>query len=336
MKFPRRILSALILLLFAASIAQGQASQSKFTFDVATIKPAAPLDTAQMAADMKAGRLPKVGQQIDATRAMYTYTQLDQLIALAYKLRIYQISGPPWLSQERFDIVATFPEGATKDDVPDMLRSLLEDRFKLVAHHAQEEHKVLALIVGKNGPKMKEAATAPQAFDPNSPPDPGERQVDDAGGPLRIKMNTDGTIAVNMGARGTIIEKIDRQSMTFDIKSSGVTMEGFAQLLSTLLMQMGGANSRQVVDMTGLKGYYQIDVQISIADLMAMARTQGMGMPANPSNGTGANAAPEASDPGGGSSVFESVSQMGLKLEDSKATVDRLVIDHIEKTPTEN
>jgi uncharacterized protein (TIGR03435 family) len=27
---------------------------------------------------------------------------------------------------------------------------------------------------------------------------------------------------------------------------------------------------------------------------------------------------------------------MGLKLEDSKATVDRLVIDHIEKTPTEN
>jgi uncharacterized protein (TIGR03435 family) len=88
--------------------------------------------------------------------------------------------------------------------------------------------------------------------------------------------------------------------------------------------------------MTGLKGYYEVDVEISIADLMAMARTQGMGMPANPSSGAGANTAPEASDPGGGSSVFESVSQMGLKLEDSKATVDRLVIDHIEKTPTEN
>ena len=335
MKFHRRIVSALILLLFASAIARGQAPQSKLAFDVATVKPAAPLDPAQLAADIKAGRMPKVGQQIDATRATYTYTQLDELIAMAYKMRLYQISGPPWLSQERFDIVASLPEGATKDDVPAMLQALLAERFKLVAHHAQEEHKVLGLVVGKGGPKMKESATTPQAFDPNSPLAPGERQVDDADGPMRVKMGSDATITANMGARGTIIEKINRQNMTFDITSSGVTMGGFAQLLSTILMQMGGANSRQVVDMTGLKGYYQIDVEISIADLMAMARTQGMPMPASPSSG-GANTVPEASDPGGGSSVFESVSQMGLKLQDSKATVDRLVIDHIEKTPTEN
>ena len=335
MKFHRRIVSAFIFLLAASGAASGQAPQSKLAFDVATVKPAAPLDTAQIAADMKAGRMPKVGPQIDATRATYTYTQLDQLIAMAYKMRLYQISGPPWLSQERFDIVATIPEGATKDDVPAMLQALLAERFNLVAHQAQEEHKVLGLVVGKGGPKMKESATAPQAFDPDSPLAPGERQVDDVGGPMRIKMNTDGTITANMGARGTIIEKVDRQSMTFDIKSSGVTMGGFAELLSTILMQMGGANSRQVVDMTGLKGYYQVDGESSIADLMAMARAQGMAMPSSPPSG-GANTVPEASDPGGGSSVFESVSQMGLKLEDSKATVDRLVIDHVEKTPTEN
>ena len=70
-----------------------------------------------------------------------------------------------------------------------MLQALLAERFKLVAHHAQEEHKVLALVAGKGGPKMKEAATVPQAFDPNSPLQPGERQVDDADGPMRIKMN---------------------------------------------------------------------------------------------------------------------------------------------------
>ncbi len=288
-----------------------------------------------MAADLRAGKMPKFGQEIDATRATYTYEPLDQLIALAYKIRVYQISGPPWLSQERFDIVATLPEGATKDDVPAMLQALLADRFKLVAHQAQEEHKVLGLVVGKSGIKMKESATVPQAFDPNSPLAPGERQVDDVDGLMRVKINPDLTITANMGARGTIIEKVDRQTMAFDIKSNGVTMGGFAQLLSTILMQMGGANSRQVVDMTGLKGYYQIDVQISITDLMSMARTQGMPMPGNPSS-SGANTVPEASDPGGGSSVFESVSQMGLKLEDRSATVDRLVIDHIEKTPTEN
>jgi uncharacterized protein (TIGR03435 family) len=335
MKLQIRIVSSLVILLFASAIARGQAPQSKLTFDVATIKPAAPLDPSQLAADMKAGKMPKIGQDIDATRATYTYTQLDQLIAMAYKMRLYQISGPPWLSQDRFDIVATIPEGATKDDVPAMLQALLAERFKLVAHHAQEEHKVLGLVVGKGGPKMKESATIPQAFDPNSPLAPSERQVDDVDGPMRIKMNPDLTITANMGARGTIIEKVDRQNMTFEIKSSGVTMNGFADLLSTILMQVGGANSRQVIDMTALKGYYEVDVEISIADLMAMARTTGMAMPANPSSG-GANTAPEASDPGGGSSVFESVSQMGLKLEDSKATVDRLVIDHIEKTPTEN
>jgi uncharacterized protein (TIGR03435 family) len=336
MKFHSHIVFAFILLFVAAVAAQAPVPKGKLSFDVATIKPAAPLDTAQLAADMKAGKMPKVGQEIDATRATYTYEPLDQLIALAYRLRDYQISGPPWMSQERFDIVATIPEGATKDDVPAMLQSLLAERFKLVAHQAQEEHKVLALAIGKSGIKMKESATAPQAFDPNSPLAPGERQVDDADGPMRVKMGTDATITVNMGVRGTIIEKVDRQSMTFDIKSSGVTMGGFAQLLSTILMQMGGANSRQVIDMTGLKGYYEVDVQISIADLMTMARAQNLPMPAAPSNGNGASTVPEASDPGGGSSVFDSIKQMGLKLDDSKATVNRLVIDHIEKMPTEN
>jgi uncharacterized protein (TIGR03435 family) len=337
MNFLRSIVSALMLLLVASGAAPGQAPQNKLSFDVATVKPAAPLDMQRMAADVQAGRMPKIGQEIDATRATYTYTPLDQLIALAYKVRLYQVSGPPWLSQDRFDIVATIPEGATKDDVPAMLRSLLEERFKLVAHRAQEEHKVLALVVGKSGPKMKESATAPQAFDPNSPLQPGEREVDDVGGPMRMKVNSDGTFTVNMGARGTIIETINRQSMSIDLKSSGVTMDGFANLLSQLLSQMGGANSRQVVDMTGLKGYYQVDVELSMADMMAAARAQGMTVPAGaPSSAGGANAAPEASDPGGGSSVFDSVRQMGLKLDDSKATVDRLVVDHVEKTPTEN
>jgi len=90
-----------------------------------------------------------------------------------------------------------------------------------------------------------------------------------------------------------------------------------------------------VIDMTGLKGYYEVDVEISLADLAAMARSQGSAMPAGPSSGS-ANTVPEASDPGGGTSVFESVGQMGLKVENSKAVVDRLVVDHIEKAPTEN
>jgi uncharacterized protein (TIGR03435 family) len=51
--------------------------------------------------------------------------------------------------------------------------------------------------------------------------------------------------------------------------------------------------------------------------------------------GTQANApANAASDPqGAGQGVYSSVEQMGLKLEERKATVDRLIVDHAEKAP---
>jgi uncharacterized protein (TIGR03435 family) len=337
MRFHGRIVSAFILLLFASGVASGQTTLAKLSFDVATVKPAAPLDMQRMAADVQAGRMPKIGPEIGASRATFTYMSLADLVAFAYKVRNYQISGPDWLGGERFDIEATIPEGAAKDDVPAMLRALLEERFKLVAHQAQEEHKVLALVVGKGGPKMKEAPAAPQAFDPNSPLQPGERQVDDPDGPVRMKITPDGTVTMNLGARGTVIQKIDRQNMTMHLDSSGVSMAGYARLLSTLFLQMGGANSEQVVDMTGLKGYYQVDTELSLADMMAIARARGMMMPSRaPSGAAAASGVPEASDPGGGTSVYQSVEQMGRKLEDRKATVDRLVIDHVEKTPTEN
>jgi uncharacterized protein (TIGR03435 family) len=337
MKFHGHIVSALIFFLAAAGAAPAQAPQGQLSFDVATVKPAAPLDMQRLAADMQAGRMPKIGPQIDATRATYSYMSLDQLIAMAWNVRPYQVSGPDWLGKEYFDIEATIPEGATKDDVPAMLQALLEERFKLVVHRAQEEHKVLVLVIGKGGPKMKESATAPLPIDLDSPLAPGERQVDGLDGPMRMKMSPDGTVTVNMGTKGTVVQRFDRQAGTYHMDSSGVTMAGFAESLSNLFLQMGGANSRQVVDMTGLKGYYQVNLEISLTDLMAMVRGMGMVIPERPpSGGTGANTVPVASDPGGGTSVYQSVEHLGLKLEDSKATVDRLVIDHVEKTPTEN
>ena len=35
------------------------------------------------------------------------------------------------MSTERFDIEAKMPDGASKDDAPAMLRTLLEERFRL-------------------------------------------------------------------------------------------------------------------------------------------------------------------------------------------------------------
>jgi uncharacterized protein (TIGR03435 family) len=347
MKIRNRIVSALILVFVASGVAlgkaqqpaptQAQAPQSKLAFDVATIKPAAPLDMQRIA---QTGQMPKIGPQIGATRASYYYMSLTELIAMAWTVRPYQISGPDWLGKERFDIEATMPEGSKKDDASSMLQSLLEERFKLAVHRAQEERKVLALEVGHSGPKMKESATPPQAFDPDSPLQPGERQIEGLDGPMRMKMNQDGSSIINMGAKGTITQKFDRQTMSLHLQSSGITMAGYVEMLSNLFLQLGGASSRQVVDETGLKGYYEMDVEISVADIMALARAAGVDVPTAPPSGgaASANAPPTAStpEPTAGVTVMDSVERMGLKLENTKATVDRLVVDHVEKAPTEN
>lgn len=330
--------AAAFVLIFGVILSPGslaaQTAPAKRMFDVATIKPAAPLDPQQIAADMRAGKTPRIGPHISADRAEYFYTPLKALIAAAYKMQGYQVSGPDWLATDRFDIEATLPEGASKDDVPAMLQALLADRFKLVAHRETAEHKVLALIVSKGGPKLKESTATPEPIDPDAPLKPGEMTFDGPDGPIRMTRNHDGSMTLNMGAKGTMTQKLDAQNQSLRIDSNMVTMAGFADTLSAIMTQMGGT---QVVDMTGLKGNYEVSVEIPLADLMAMARSQGFRPPPAPGGAAAnASAAPTASDPGGGTSVYQSVKQLGLELEERKAPVEQLVVDHVEKTPTEN
>jgi uncharacterized protein (TIGR03435 family) len=136
-------------------VACAQTAADRSAFDVASVKPAAPLDMAKLAADAQAGKMPKLGARIEGSRAEFTYVALKELIAYAYKVKSYQISGPDWLTTQRFDIVAKLPDGASKDDAPKMLQALLAERFKLTAHRDNQEHPVLGLVVGKGGPKMK-------------------------------------------------------------------------------------------------------------------------------------------------------------------------------------
>jgi uncharacterized protein (TIGR03435 family) len=160
-------------------------------------------------------------------------------------------------------------------------------------------------------------------------------KLDTPNGPARMTRNADGTSTVNMGAKGTFTQRMDGQML--HMQASSITMNGFADMLTSMLRMGGGG--RQVVDMTGLKGNYQVAVDLSIADLMANARAQGMDIPAPPSRPTSAasesSAIPNASDPSG-STIYASVEALGLKLENRKAPVEQIVIDRIEKEPTEN
>jgi uncharacterized protein (TIGR03435 family) len=79
-----------------------------------------------------------------------------KLILEAYHLTAYQLSGGPgWLDSDRFDLEAK-AEGASENQLRQMLRTLLAERFQLVLHRETKEMPVYALIVGKNGPKFHE------------------------------------------------------------------------------------------------------------------------------------------------------------------------------------
>jgi uncharacterized protein (TIGR03435 family) len=99
--------------------------------------------------------------QVHGSRVTATAITLIDLITNAYGVRYDQISGgPSWVKSERYDVAAKAEgEGTiTKDQLRQMLQTLLADRFQLKVHREARETPVYELVVGKNGPKLKEVA----------------------------------------------------------------------------------------------------------------------------------------------------------------------------------
>ncbi len=85
----------------------------------------------------------------------YKNVSLKALIARAYEMKEYQVTGPDWLDSERFDVLAKTPPDTPGDRVPLMLQTLLAERFKLTGHREQKVMPVYAMVVGKSGFKLK-------------------------------------------------------------------------------------------------------------------------------------------------------------------------------------
>jgi uncharacterized protein (TIGR03435 family) len=304
-------------LLLAAGAAFGQTPAAGLTFDVASIKLAGPPDPAKM----MSGQM-HVGMKVDGARADIGFLSLSDLICIAYKVKSYQITGPDWMSAQRFDIVAKMPEGSNKDQVPQMLQALLSERFKLTIHRSSKENQIYAMVVGKGGPKLKESLPddpAPAAADGAPPSDNSS---------LRMSGNIEGkgmTMSTGPG-RGTT--KMTMANGAMHMENSKMSMAQFAEVLSRFL-------DHPVVDMTEIKGNYQVALDLSMEDMMNAARSAGVQVPGPGAGGQPGKGPAEAADPAG-SSLFNNVQQLGLKLEPRKAPVDLIVIDHLEKLPTEN
>jgi uncharacterized protein (TIGR03435 family) len=80
-------------------------------------------------------------------------------IQWAYGLQPSQLSGPAWLKDVGFDIVAKAAQPVGDETLRLMLRTLLTQRFGLKVHTAQKELQLYALTVVTGGPKFQESAT---------------------------------------------------------------------------------------------------------------------------------------------------------------------------------
>jgi uncharacterized protein (TIGR03435 family) len=114
------------------------------TFEVASIKPARAVGPGGASSSRTTNG-----------RVEMRAVSLRDCVAIAYRVKDYQITAPAWLAEQAWEIVAKMPEGSRQNQMPDMLQTLLAGRFKLQVHRDTKEVPGLALAVGSGGPKLK-------------------------------------------------------------------------------------------------------------------------------------------------------------------------------------
>jgi uncharacterized protein (TIGR03435 family) len=308
-------------LLLAPIVLFGQTAAPP-AFEVASIKEALPLSLENVRAVQF-----HVGMNINGARADYGFMSLADLIPYAYRVERYQLSGPAWMNETRWDILAKIPVGQPADRAPEMMQNLLAERFKLAIHRENREQSVYALIIGKGRLKVKEAAAdeeappTPQPAGPGSPA-PGFSVAGAGGGLSHVRMNNDGRSgAISGGATGTV-RVTPGPNGGMQMQMAKITMDALAGMLMQFM-------DRPIVNATELKGNYEVTLDLP-TDPMA-------GMPAARKLTAilGLGPAGMASDTSG-AAIFQAVKDLGLELRPRKSSVETIIVDHAEKTPTAN
>jgi uncharacterized protein (TIGR03435 family) len=235
--------------------------QTPMKFEVAVVRPITGPQSQPLTVD---------SSQVRLAAPMLTILQI------AFDTRINRISAPDWASNTRFAVQAKLPAGASEGQVPQMLQSLLAERFKLAFHRETREQAVYALKVDKDGLKLK--AADPDLAVP-------------AGGGSRV--NAEG------------------QREFYAPKLSLDTLVG---ILATYV------DFAPVSNETGLKEFYEVT-------LPARTRT---------GRGGAASQVAQPTDPDDEVSIFAALKKMGLVLEKRKGPVEYFIVDHLEKTQTDN
>jgi len=262
-------------------------------FEVATIKPWDP-DHRPMPAGSSGGP-----GTADPGRTSYSMS-MRRLLLLAYDVTGEQLSGPDWLNNTTFDIMAKVPEGSTKAQVRVMLQHLLAERFRMTLHHELEDKPAYDLTVAKGGLKLKETLY------PNAKP------VSSGSVDFTLDKNEFPVLPKDLAVQARV-DWVKNRSFRSTFRAYPIS--AFAQDLAGILTTMITLDEdptrtfvTRVIDKTGLTGRYDFTLEYA-----------GLG------------------DDATGPNIFSAVEkQLGLKLDKSKAPLDVIVIDHIDKVPVEN
>ncbi len=250
---------------------------------------------------------------VNGRRVNVQFATLLTLIYKSFDVPPTEIQNKPkWLDDVHWDIMGTVASNTTQsvpgheadiddDDVKELVRSLLADRFKLATHMGTEPATVFALTA--DSPKMKLATESEHPGCAEGPgPDGKDPRIDN---PLRNRL----------------------------ISCQHMTMAQFAIELHNLA---SGFIPAPVIDSTGLSGSYDFSLSFSRANLL---RAPTSAPSAVAPSASGDIAPPDPGNSGlPPISLFDALQkQLGLKLV-KKDSVSRpvLVIDHVEEQPTEN
>ena len=233
--------------------------------------------------------------------------QIGWLIDFAYDLggipvRAEARSGLPKPMQGEWYAIEARAEGnPTRDDVREMVRSLLAERFQFTGHMEKRQGEVYALEVAKSGLGLKPHTEGAPCTLPAAMMD--ENKYPHAYPPYK-------QFPARCGVENRELSRVGERRL----EMLDVTMQQIGDSLG-IPMAMRGTPPLAVVDRTGLEGHYDAVLDIGLATA-----------PQNPdtSDEIGLPLLPEALQ-----------KQLGLKLEKQSAQVDYFVVDHV-GTLTEN
>jgi uncharacterized protein (TIGR03435 family) len=218
---------------------------------------------------------------------------LAQLIRTAYQLEDFQLSGGPgWLNSDHYDIVARAQDNPSPPQTMVMVRTLLEERFKLVTHRVTRDLPVYALVIARNdgalGPRFRKAVIE------ECPPRAGA--VGSAAGAVPDFRNPPcGLVLFGPGPSGR--------------GATGRTIP-----IAEFVKRLAPIVSRPIIDRTKLDGRFDLDLDFT-PDLPPPADSIG--------NQPSADIGP---------SIFTALQeQLGLRLESTRGAVEVLVVDSVEK-----